>query len=195
MEICDKLYPQPPPGGYRYVNTGVWVGRTWAAKRFLNYLIENTKNTASSNDQELAANIWWRSGGKTNFTVDHMSNIFQNFHPWRSCVPSKDVAFETGTGDFHNFKTGTKPVMLHFSGGGKDILLSNEHGIWYMQPDSAKPTASHPARLSYDEVTNHEYDVAPVPGIRDEPGKIKFKDTRCGPASKYTPEAKWKRQW
>lgn len=82
-----------------------------------------------------------------------------------------------------NTQTGAKPLMLHFNGGGKDTLLSVEHGMWYRHPDNVSRV------LSEEQLTSHRFAI----GFDDD--TVSYYDTGCLEANQTRLLAKWKRKW
>jgi hypothetical protein len=82
-----------------------------------------------------------------------------------------------------NTRTGTAPLMLHFNGGGKDTLLSVEHGMWYRHPEE------FPHVLSEERMTSHRFPI----GFGGE--SVSFYHTGCLEANRTRLLGKWKRHW
>lgn len=80
-----------------------------------------------------------------------------------------------------NKRSNTRPSLLHFNGGGKDVLYQMEHGMWYAVAGAQAKTAA--------EVTDFMFPV----GSEDKTQR--FADFGCGDASQYPPDPHWKRHW
>ena len=128
---CRDAYP-PSPTPYRYLNSGSWIGRAHVAARFLRLIIARAGKTGSAlhklNDQELASELYLRGGFGPDLALDHHAQLFQPMHAVRDatavpdCDPWLDLR-EVG-GVYHNTRTGSRPAVFHYNGGGKQRPVS-----------------------------------------------------------------------
>mmetsp|Transcript_22233 Transcript_22233/g.66742 ORF Transcript_22233/g.66742 Transcript_22233/m.66742 type:complete len:164 (-) Transcript_22233:510-1001(-) len=97
---CRDAYP-PSPTPYRYLNSGSWIGRAHVAARFLRLIIARAGKTGSAlhklNDQELASELY--------------ATAVPDCDPW---LDLREVG-----GVYHNTRTGSRPAVFHYNGGGK----------------------------------------------------------------------------
>ncbi len=75
--------------------------------------------------------------------------------------------------------------MRRSAAGGKDTLLSVEHGMWYVLAP----------RLTPDAVTAWAFTAGPVAGVRARDHLVTFNASGCGHAAQMAPHPKWKRKW
>ncbi len=147
---CFTRYPRSPTT-YRYLNSGTWMGRVEDSIDMLTKLMKRAGKgelAFIANDQRLCSDMYESGGSK--IRLDHYAAIFQSMHatlgpPLPYCNPIEDLVLEKvgvgrGTSSnngsralFRNRRTGTRPLVFHFNGGGKEHHREIEKNIWYRQ--------------------------------------------------------------
>ena len=109
---CLHTYPKSPTP-YRYVNSGVWMGRAAAANRLLTVLASYTPGL---DDQHVVGHLFVDRNDW--FNLDRRSTLLQSMHG-----NAADVRMERDAAQqpiLRNLLTNTTPSVLHFNGGAKD---------------------------------------------------------------------------
>lgn len=108
----ERLYPRGSLP-VRYVNTGVLMGRIWAAERWYYENAVAMSKITLPGDQAYAAVVMQNDDFKRNYTVklDYESKLVQNMH-----LSLADVRRNPETGLFQNKYTKAVPAMMHFNG-------------------------------------------------------------------------------
>ena len=109
---CLHTYPKSPTP-YRYVNSGVWMGRAAAANRLLTVLASYTPGL---DDQHVVGHLFVDRNDW--FNLDRQSTLLQSMHG-----NAADVRMERDAAQqpiLRNLLTNTTPSVLHFNGGAKD---------------------------------------------------------------------------
>lgn len=139
---CFYEYPTAPTP-YRYLNSGSWIGTALAAAAMLSEVIRLAGNDfRNANDQKLVADMF--ISRRFDMSLDYHNSIFQSMHMTRDpplplCDPSEDVQL-TKDGSWLNSRTGGRPALLHFNGGGKPLHLGMEARMWYKDRRYNSPT-------------------------------------------------------
>ena len=139
---CFYDYPAAPTP-YRYLNSGSWIGTALAAAAMLSEVIRLAGNDfRNANDQKLVADMF--ISRRFDMSLDYHNSIFQSMHMTRDpplplCDPSEDVQLMPD-GSWLNRRTGGRPALLHFNGGGKPLHLGMEARMWYKDHRFNSPT-------------------------------------------------------
>ncbi|CAE6964897.1 let-268 [Symbiodinium sp. KB8] len=153
--ICSNLYPRSPTR-FRYLNTGIWFGRAWAAREVLGQVsrgLSNVELTGAENDQEIISGNYWNRRSDVSMSLDYHMRVGGNCHSWPGC-DMVDVLQSNGNGkgDFLLPDLGTTPGVLHFNGGSKNAVNKIRAGMWYRLPAGSFEDSQHPAPLTRDEL-------------------------------------------
>lgn len=144
-KFCTEEYPASATP-YRYVNSGVWMGRAAAAHRLLTVLASYTPGL---DDQHVTGHLFvdrneW-------FALDRDARLFQSMHG-----NAKDVQFYPPSEVFNRL-TNSTPRVLHFNGGAKDEFPRFRD--YLLSAASCLPTSSSIAtpdgQLSFTQVCPH----------------------------------------
>ena len=153
--FCMHTYPRSPTP-YRYVNSGVWMGRAAAAHRLLTVLASYTPGL---DDQHVTGHLFVDRNDW--FELDRHARLFQSMHG-----NAADVRMERAGGapSLHNAMTNSTPRVLHFNGGAKDQFARwRDHllsGANCLSVDGEFDAPGGP--LPYKQVCPHH----PLPGGR-----------------------------
>ena len=141
-DVCLVDYPKSPTP-YRYLNSGQWIMEARDAAPLFETLISEAGTYAERygvevskiNDQEMSSDMYM--AGRMGIHLDHDAKLFQAMHathdrPLAECDPWKDIKND-GRGGYENVRTGGRPVVFHFNGGGKMHHLKMEASMWYME--------------------------------------------------------------
>ena len=129
--FCSEQYPKSPTP-YRYVNSGVWMGRAAAAFRLLTVL---SAYTPGLDDQHVTGHLFVDRNDW--FALDRHATLFQSMHGSADDVHATFAAGVRGGGGggggsgggeaphagaavARNSLTNSTPRVLHFNGGAKD---------------------------------------------------------------------------
>jgi len=116
QKFCTEGFPAGL-GEYRYINSGVWMGRASAAFTLLTDAISFTPGRGVD-DQQVISHLYVHRPSA--FQLDRDAVLIQAMH----LVSPTDVAFaankSTNSCWLTNKKTGSQPVILHFNGGSKN---------------------------------------------------------------------------
>ena len=122
--FCTVRYPRSPTP-YRYVNSGLWVGRAAAAYKLFTELVAYTPGL---DDQHVVGHIFVDLLER--FALDRRATLLQSMHGGGGEV--RPLRTAEGAPVLRNALTNTSPVVLHFNGGAKrsfatyrDHLLSD----------------------------------------------------------------------
>lgn len=139
-QACFSKYPEAPTP-YRYLNSGTWIGYAGEAYKMLAEVMRLAgSNFANANDQKLCADMY--ISGNFGIKLDFQARLFQSVHmtldpPLKYCNPVEDLSM-TESGHWRNIRTGTRPAVFHFNGGGKTVHLKMEGRMWYRQQANQK---------------------------------------------------------
>ena len=189
-KTCRDAYP-PSPTPYRFLNSGAWMGRAGVAAAFLRRLVETAGAEGAAfhklNDQELAAELYFSGAFGPDLTLDFHARLFQCMHAVRDatlvpdCDPWPDLK-ERG-GSLVNTRTGSRPAVYHFNGGGKKHHLRVEATMWWKKCAEAQSPEAHRAVREttlrfHDRVVSFD-DVCPrhLVDFRDA-----YREAPCGEA-------------
>ena len=151
--LCNTVYP-PSPTPYRYLNSGLWMGTAGAAAALLELVVRaaNGQFGMATNDQEVVSDLYIEQGkangtappGAPPIALDHAAALFQCMHstdtaPLPTCTPHKDIV--PAGGAWKNARTGSRPAVFHFNGGGKAHHLPTEAQSWWFRDSEAERRA------------------------------------------------------
>lgn len=139
--MCDDLYP-PSETPYRFLNSGMWIADVQTARRALQAALAygvkmqedhypllggafpNTEWPVvpinRQNDQEMFSQVFL-DGNLEQLQLDYRASLFQCMH-----MSWDDVQFAGALQRPTNILTGTQPVLYHFNGGSKHMLVPTE---------------------------------------------------------------------
>jgi len=110
--FCRERYP-PSRTLYRYLNSGVWMGR--AAPAF-ELLTEMVAFTPGLDDQHVVSHMFVDAPER--FALDYEARLFQSFQEEKGAVTAV-AASDTSLASVRNVATNSSPLVLHFNGGSK----------------------------------------------------------------------------
>lgn len=159
-DICLNQFPKSPTD-YRYINSGMWAARAYAAEDLIRRIMErnNLATVQKMSDQEQISTLLLKGeyDWHKDIQIDYYASMFLNMHmadDYGRCDPEKDVIFKDGR--LFNRRTNYVPAMYHFNGGSKKRMGDAEESMWYKQ--------EHPIRPAKDFVTVSHHPIK----IRDK---------------------------
>lgn len=161
---CQIDYPPIPTNVtslYRFLNSGLWMGRVWAARAVLDQVIlelvdtEPASHYGVTNDQLVLAKLWVDRKLPHFVGLDYESQLFQNMNSHNACDPQSDVFISNADNNWYHWKPNNKstaPAVLHFPGEAKEIFYRVEAKSWWYNameqrmaslPTDQVPVVSH----------------------------------------------------
>lgn len=157
-DICLNQFPKSPTD-YRYINSGMWGARAYAAEDLLRRIMERNslKMVQKMSDQEQISTLLLKKDYEwhKDIKIDYYASMFLNMHmadDYGRCDPEKDVVFHKG--ELYNKRTKFVPSMYHFNGGSKKRMADAEASMWYKQDRPIRPA------LTFKEVMDTEMTAA-----------------------------------
>jgi hypothetical protein len=137
------VYPNlTEPGGsaeYRFINSGMYAGTPPALHALLAASMAQSAATGSGDDQELFNDLAtnWPDTWRARFQLDTRQQCFGSAHRADGALVQRDPP----AGAWVNELTGGAPLLLHFNGGGKELLgvirPATDTRRWAELPDAA----------------------------------------------------------
>jgi len=121
--FCSKRYPKSRTP-YRYVNSGVWMGRAAAAFRLFTELVAYTPGL---DDQHVVGHIYVDLQHR--FALDRHARLLQSMHADSLEDDLERRRAPSGEPLVYNKLTKTFPPILHFNGGGKRYFTAYYHHL------------------------------------------------------------------
>eukprot|EP01138_Halocafeteria_seosinensis_P002036 gb/GECG01002085.1/.p1 GENE.gb/GECG01002085.1/~~gb/GECG01002085.1/.p1 ORF type:complete len:257 (+),score=17.85 gb/GECG01002085.1/:1-771(+) len=146
---CHEDYPNVPTGMrslYKFLNSGGWIGRVWAARNVLDRVIlklldvEPGTHYGVTNDQIIIAKMFVEGEMPDFVGLDYETEMFQSMNSWQQCQPLREVLFDRSENNWIHIPrehgSATKPAMLHFPGEAKEIFYRIESLSWWYNKSS-----------------------------------------------------------
>ncbi len=133
--IDKSQYPQSPTK-FRYINSGTYIGYSFAIYEMLNKMLKD--DPYQTDDQYLFHEFFLKHPNK--IAVDYHQTIFSLLFQTRL----EDYYYNQKTGIIHNRITGSTPIVLHGNGGlpSKKLLLELEGLVRKIPPPAFSASSS-----------------------------------------------------